>query len=101
MVRIGPVAFDQLVEALSDDEWAIRERGGQCAWALSRSPRHRSPHAGGKDKDGAVRTAAVWAMERIGDSRATPGLIEAGDGTVREDVAGVLKRSAILERSMR
>ncbi len=30
-----------------------------------------------KDKDGAVRTAAVWALERIGDSRATPGLIEA------------------------
>ena len=30
-----------------------------------------------KDKDGAVRTAAVWALERIGDARASPGLVEA------------------------
>ena len=49
-----------------------------------------------KDKDGAVRTAAVWALERVGDARAVPGLVEAlTDNTVREDVARVLKRSAM------
>jgi len=47
-----------------------------------------------KDKDGAVRTAAVWALERVGDARAVPGLVEAlADHTVREDVARVLKKN--------
>ena len=91
VVRIGPVAFDQMLEALSDDEWAIREQAANVLGRF-RDPRAVDPlMVALKDKDGAVRTAAVWALERIGDSRATPGLIEAlGDGTVREDVARVL-----------
>ena len=32
-----------------------------------------------KDKDGAVRTAAVWALERVGDARAVPGLGRGAD----------------------
>ena len=40
-----------------------------------------------------MRTAAVWALERVGDARAVPGLVEAlTDNTVREDVARVLKK---------
>ena len=46
-----------------------------------------------RSSDGAVRTAAVWALERVGDARAVPGLVEAlTDGMVREDVARVLKK---------
>ncbi len=86
-------SFDQLLEALQDDEWADPE---QAANALGRFRDTRAVDplmVALKDKDGAVRTAAVWALERIGDSRATPGLIEAlTDGTVREYVARVLKK---------
>ena len=94
VLRIGPVAFDQLVEALQDDEWAIREQAANVLGRF-RDARAVEPLMGAlKDKDGAVRTAAVCGLERIGDSSATPGLIEAlNDGTVREDVARVLKKN--------
>ena len=79
-----------MIEALEDDEWAIREQAASGLGKL-KDPRGVDPLVKAlKDKDGAVRTAAVWALERVGDARAVPGLVEAlTDHTVREDVARV------------
>jgi HEAT repeat protein len=45
------------------------------------------------DKDGGVRTAAIWALERIGHPDAVPALVDAlMDATLREDAARVLKK---------
>ena len=82
-------------EALKDDEeWSVRE---QAANALGKLRAHKSVeplvHALRHDKDGGVRTAAIWALERIGHPDAVPGLVDAlMDATLREDAARVLKK---------
>ncbi|WP_410967315.1 HEAT repeat domain-containing protein, partial [Salmonella sp. SAL4436] len=73
VVRMGPSVVERLIEALADDEWAIREQAASALGKL-KDTRGVDPLVKAlRDKDGAVRTAAVWALERIGDARAVPG----------------------------
>ena len=82
-----------MIEALHDDEWSVREQAASALGKLRDAAGSRAAGEGAQDRDGAVRTAAVWALERIGDSGAVPGLVEAlTDSMVREDVARVLKK---------
>ena len=75
VVHVGDAAIDPLIEALTDDEWAIREQSASALGKL-KSPRAVAPLVKAlTDKDGGVRTAAVWALEKIGDPEAVPALV--------------------------
>src|SRR2546430_12075464 len=93
VVQVGDDGVPALLEALRDDDWAVREQAAEALGSLKNERAIDPLIATLKDRDGAVRQAAVLALEKLRDPRAVDGLIEALlDQTVREEAARALKK---------
>src|SRR6185437_1350275 len=84
--------IEQLIQALHDENEALREHAIASLGQTGPQALSRLIDLMAVD-DAVIREAASSAVERMGDSQAVPGLIEAlMDSTLREDAARVLKK---------
>lgn len=76
MATLGTGVVPQLVAALKDSRWRVREQAAKTLGEIKDPQAVQGLIIACRDRDGAVKSAAAEALGKIGDPKAVPALIK-------------------------